>query len=454
MKLHFYGGAETVTGSNYLFETGDLKVLVDCGLFQGTRFSEEHNYEPFPFHPAEIDYLLVTHSHTDHAGRIPKLYKDGFRGQIIATEPTAAIMPVALEDTLERIKDEAHDMGHVPLYRKDHLHEAMQLVRGVPYRTPVRLNEWVTITFHESSHILGSANIEVIVKEPKKIQRLIFSGDVGNPPTPLLNPLEYPHDADYVVIESAYGNRKHEDRDQRRNKLENIIVETAKNKGVLIIPSFALERIQELLLEIEELVQQHKIPHCPVFVDSPLAIRLTEVYGRFPHYFNQHARKLLEKANGFQFPWLKFTKTVDESKQINEVPTPKIIIAGSGMSQGGRVLHHESRYLSGPHNTLLFVGYQVKGSLGRRILEGAPEVKIFGKTVPVRCKVSAIGGYSAHADQDGLIEFIRQAHQGRGVKKVFIVQGELDEAQGLAQQIGEQLHIPTQIPSTGTVVAI
>lgn len=455
MKLHFYGGAQTVTGSNYLLEVGNVKILIDCGLFQGTRFSEELNYERFPFDPSDIDYLVVTHSHTDHTGRIPKLYREGFRGQIITTEPTAGIMPVALDDTLERIKEEAHDMHHPPLYRRDDLNEAMRMIHPVPYKTPFRLNQSATLTFHESSHILGSAIVEFMVREPSVTKRIVFTGDLGNPPTPLLNPIEYVRDADYLIIESAYGNRHHEDRDQRRSKLQQIISETVARKGVLIIPSFALERIQELLLEIEELVQQHRIPNCPVFVDSPLAIRLTRVYSRFSKFFNAHAIHLLEKYQGFfQFPWLTFTESVQESKQINDVPPPKIIVAGSGMSQGGRILHHESRYLSGHDNTILFIGYQVTGSLGRRIFDGDKEVSILGRKVSVQCSVKAIGGYSAHADQDGLMEFVRQANDGRGLQKVFVVQGEPDEAQGLVQRITQDLKISADMPAPGTIVAI
>lgn len=448
MRVHFFGGAKTVTGSNYLLEAGGLKILIDCGLFQGTRYNEEHNYLPFPFDPSEIDYLVVTHTHADHIGRIPKLYGDGFRGQIITSEPTAALLPIALEDTLEHISVEGKQLGHPPLFKKNDLTESIRLVRGVSYAKTIQFNSAVSVTLHEASHILGSSILEFMVKEegaPEK--RMLFSGDLGNPPAPLLNPIDYVKDADYAVIESAYGNRIHEDRAIRRDLLQKAIIETVERGGVLMIPSFAVERIQELLLEIDILMEGQKIPSVPVYLDSPLAIKMTDVYGTFSHYFNASAVEVLKDHGGlFKFPWLTFTLSVDDSKRINTVEPPKIIIAGSGMSQGGRIIHHESRYLSDPKNSILFVGYQVEGSLGRRILQGDPEVKILGNTVPVRCHVEAIGGYSAHADQEGLLKFIAKSNEGRGLKKVFVVQGEEDSAVTLAGKITSDLHVPSVVP--------
>jgi len=445
MRLNFYGGAKTVTGANYLLEVDDLKILVDCGLFQGTRFSEELNYNPFAYNPSEIDYLLITHNHADHIGRIPKLYRDGFRGVILCTEPVREILPVALKDTLEHILDEAQDMGHPPLYKESDVLAATELIRGAQYQKPVTLNDSVTVIFHESSHILGAAILEIIVANQK---RIIFTGDLGNPPAPLLNGIDYVKDADYVIIESAYGGRIHEDRDTRRDILQRVITETIQRGGVLMIPSFAVERIQELLLEIDILMEGKRIPPIPVYLDSPLAIRMTEIYGRFSSYFNAAAMSILKHHGGFfRFPWLTFTPTVQDSKRINDVEAPKIIIAGSGMSQGGRIIHHEMRYLPGADNTILFIGYQVEGSLGRRILNGEPKVRIKGEEVPVRCRIQAIGGYSAHADQQGLLKFVAKSNEGRGVKRVFVVQGEEASADALAQKITSDLNIPAYVPS-------
>jgi len=455
MKLHFYGGAQSVTGANYLLESGDLKILVDCGLFQGSRYSETWNYEPFPFDPREIDYVLITHSHADHMGRIPKLYRDGFRGQIITTEPTKAIMSIALDDSLDKIRDEANQDGHAPLYRKDHIHKSLEMTHTVQYRHPVRLHERATATFHEVSHILGSAAIEIVVRDVGTTKRILFSGDVGNPPTLLLNPIDYVRDADYVIIESAYGNRLHENRNERRDILQEVITETVDRGGVLMIPSFAIERIQELLLEFHVLFQEQRIPEVPVFVDSPLAIKITNMYGQYSRYFRPEAIDMLKESGGlFQFPWLTFTPTVAESKEINSVPAPKVIIAGSGMSQGGRILHHEIRYLPDEQNTILFIGYQVQGSLGRKIFDREPLVQILGQSVAVRSRVEAIGGYSAHADQTGLLEFVARANEGRGIKKVFIVQGESDSALALAEKITEKISIPAMVPRVDEIIAI
>lgn len=452
MKLHFYGGAKSVTGANYLVEVGGLRLLVDCGLFQGSYFNEDLNYEKFEYDPATIDYVFITHSHADHIGRLPKLYKEGFRGKVIASEPTKGIFEVAIYDTLDKVIIDAEDMGRPPLYTKREVNRLMTYVEGVPYQKPLKLSDSVTVTLRNASHVLGSSMIEIEATEDGKQKRLVFTGDLGNPPTPLLQPIDYIEDADYVVIESAYGNRFHEDREVRRDILENVIKETMDQGGALMIPSFAIERTQELLLELDVLFEAGKLPKVPVFVDSPLAINITKVYGQFSGYFNSGAISILKDNEGlFNFPWLTFTPSVQESKHINDVPAPKIIIAGSGMSQGGRILHHESRYLSDPRSMILFIGYQVKGSLGRRILDGDKEVSIFGRKITIRCQVRSIGAYSAHADQNGLLKFISHAKQGNRLKRVFTVQGEDDSATALAKKITEDFNIEASAPGFGEV---
>jgi len=452
MKLHFYGGAKSVTGANYLLEVGGLRILVDCGLFQGSYYNEDFNYEKFEYDAATVDFVFITHSHADHMGRLPRLYKDGFRGKVIVTEPTQGILEVAIYDTLDKIVIDAEDMGRPPLYTKREVDRILPFIEGVPYQRAIKLNETVTATLHNASHVLGSAMIEIVAKENGEDKRIVFTGDLGNPPTPLLQPIDYIENADYVVIESAYGNRFHEDREVRRDILQSVIKETMDRQGILMIPSFAIERTQELLLELDVLFEAGKLPKVPVFVDSPLAINITKVYGQFSRYFNPGAISILKDNQGlFNFPWLTFTPNVQESKHINEVPAPKIIIAGSGMSQGGRILHHEARYLSGPDNTILFIGYQVKGSLGRRIMDGESQVTIFGKKISVHCHVRSIGAYSAHADQNGLLKFVSHAKQGGRLKKVFTVQGEEDSATDLAKKIIEDFSIEAHAPGFGEV---
>ncbi len=459
MKLTFYGGATHVTGSNYLLEAGGLRILVDCGMIQGSRYNDEMNHEKFGYDVPSVDYLFITHSHVDHMGRVPKLYHDGFRGVIYASEPTAGIVAAALPDTLDKVVSEARDNNVPPLYDKRDMEGAIALFRPVPYLQRLKLNHLVTVIGHDSGHVLGSTIWEFFVEENGVTKRIAFPGDIGNPPSVLLHDIDYVRGVDYTLVESAYGNRLHEARAERKQMLLDTIEETFRRSGVLMIPSFAIERTQELLLELDSLFEAGTLPNMPVFVDSPLAIKITTEYGNYSNYFNEGARELLKDNKGiFQFSWLKFTPSVAESKHINDAPAPKIIIAGAGMSQGGRILHHEMRYLPDSRNTILFVGYQVQGSLGRRIKDGAREVSIFGQHIPVHCHVSTIGAYSAHADQNGLIEYIRQANlpssaeasAGKGtLKKCFVVQGEEDAAIALAERAKKELGVDAVVPRLG-----
>ncbi len=444
MKITFYGGTKIVTGANYLLDSGKKKILVDCGLFQGSKYAEGMNYEKFAYDASEIDYVFVTHSHTDHSGRLAKLYKDGFRGELIASKPTLDMIRIALPDNMNLIKEEAAKEGHEPLFNAEDLDGVLSLARGVDYEEEIELGDGLVARLLDAGHILGSSIVEISF-EGKKIY---FSGDLGNPPTPLLQPTVFVKNADYVVIESAYGSRIHEDKIERREILEKVIDDTISHGGTLMVPSFAMERTQELLYEINELMNHNRIPHVPVFVDSPLAINLTEVYRKYPQYFNKTASYLIESGDDiFNFPNLKMTRTVDESKSINNVVGPKVIIAGSGMSNGGRILHHEQRYLSDSKSTILFVGYQVEGTLGRKILDGQKEVSIFGQAIPINCQVRAIGGYSAHADQNMLTEWTKSAAIGGKLKNVFVVQGEEESADALAARIKKDIGVTATVPS-------
>ncbi len=429
MKLTFFGGAQSVTGANYLLESGDFKMLVDCGLHQGSKYAEDLNYEAFGYHPSEIKFVFITHSHIDHVGRLPKLYRDGFRGRVYVTHQTAELMAIALPDNMKHIISEADAEGHAPLFEQKDLDGVMDLVKGVDYGEVMDLEDGITAVLHDAGHVLGSSIIEIKWQNGKNI---FFSGDLGNPPTPLLKPTEFVHNANYVVVESAYGDRVHEERGERREKLASVIKETVQRNAVLMIPSFALERTQDLLFELNELHVSGGIPSLPIFIDSPLAIKLTGVYEKY--------------VTNLHFKGIKMTPTSDESKHINNVPPPKIIIAGSGMSQGGRILHHEIRYLPDPNNTIMFVGYQVDGSLGRRIQKGEKEVTIFGERIPVRCHVETLGGYSAHADQPALLHWVKEANTGNSLKKVFVVQGEEQAAKTLANLIHDNLNIDAIVP--------
>lgn len=456
MKITFCGGAGAVTGANYLLEINDAskpagvcRILVDCGLAQGSHFAELHNFDPFLYNPASIDAVFVTHAHIDHTGRLAKLIRDGFKGMVYSTAPTRDFAELLLLDSQHILHEEAERVGKPDLYEERHIGDLMQRWHSVPYHEEIDVSPAVHATLYSAGHILGSASI-LIKAEGKSI---LFSGDLGNQPAPLIGPAEVPVQADYCLIESAYGDRLHEGLDNRYQKLERVILETLKEGGVLMIPAFALERTQILLLEMHEMIEKHQIPQVQIFIDSPLAIKLTAVYNLYRDFLKPEVARHFNGVDQlFKFPGLHMTPTTDDSKAINHAPNPKIIIAGSGMSHAGRILHHELRYLSDPKSTLLIFGYQAEGSLGRRLLDGAKSVHILGTEVRVRAHIKAIGAYSAHADQRQLMQWIAPLKEK--VKKVFVVQGEGSSSAVLAEKMRSELNIDAVVPTAGQVVEL
>ncbi len=448
MRLTFYGAAHEVTGSNYLLESQGVKILIDCGLHQGSHYAERENFEPFPYDPKEIHAVFVTHSHLDHVGRIPQLLKGGFHGTVYSTKATKDFSELMLLDSEHILTKEAEREKKPPLYTEADIQEVMELWRGFDYHAPIVVGPF-TITFFDAGHILGSAIVQ-IETEGKKI---LFSGDLGNMPATIIRPTEKIDAADYCIMESTYGDRLHADVGKREEMLEDVIEDTVKSGGTLLIPAFAMERTQELLFHMHELMEGGRIPQVPVFIDSPLAIKLTAVYKKYERLFNPETQALAKSGDDIlNFPGLRLTLTTEQSKEINDVPPPKVIIAGSGMSQGGRILHHEVRYLPDPKSTILFIGYQAVGSLGRNIMDGADEVKIFGEKVSVHCKKRNIPGYSAHADQGMLLNWLRPMRTT--LKKVFLVHGEENSAKALAQKIIDELAVNAVVPVVGQTVEL
>lgn len=447
-KVTFYGGTGSVTGANFLLEADGKRILIDCGLTQGSKLADDINWELFPYSPKEVDMLFVTHSHVDHIGRIPKLLHEGFRGKIYSTKPTKGLSLPMLEDTAG-ILSKNTALGLDKMYSPENIKLALSLWEGFDYHEKITITPNLEVSFFNAGHILGSAMV-VFTYNGKKI---MFTGDLGNSPSPILPDTEKVPDVDYLIMESVYGDRNHESRDERRKFLEEVIEDNYKRKGTLIIPTFSLERSQELLFELDALVEGKRIPVMPIFLDSPLAIRLTDVFKQYREYFNEAAQKAMSHDKYlFDFPGLHSTLKSEESRMIANVPNPKIVIAGSGMSTGGRVVHHERHYLPDPNNTLLLAGYQAVGSPGRLIQEGVKTVRISGEDVVVKAHIVTIFGYSGHKDSDGLLNFVEDMQNS--IKKVFVVMGEPKSSMFLVQKLRDNLGIEAYAPEQGTSVEL
>lgn len=444
MKISFFGACGEVTGSNFLLETEGKKILFDCGLFQGVNSAEERNYAEFPFEAKTIDFVVICHAHLDHVGRLPKLAREGFRGKIFSTAPTKELAGLVMEDNEKLMREEAARNNHEPLYSKDDIAMVMELFETITYRQTIEISPNIKLTLKNAGHILGSA-VAQIEAEGKK---LVYSSDLGNTPSLLLDPPETFENADYIVCESTYGGRIHEDIGRRQEKLAKIISETVAQNGVLLIPSFAIERTQELLHDIESFCTTGGCEKPTFYLDSPLAQKVTSVFGKYPEFLRENIK---DEKDLFGLDRLRITSTVEESKSINDAATPKVIIAGSGMMNGGRILYHALRYLTDENNALLFVGYQAHGTLGRKLFEGETEVKIFGEKITVRAQTKSIGSYSAHADMPQLLDWISSIS---GCRQVFVCHGEVEQATILASEIKEQLKINAEIPTIGKVYTL
>ncbi len=430
-----------MTGSCIYIETENTKFIVDCGMFQGSRFAREENFEPWSFRPEELDFVLLTHAHVDHCGRLPKLSKDGFKGKIYCTPATRDLSEIILLDSAKVIKEEAIKHGQPALFKEQDVFDLMPQFWGLNYGEKLRLASDVEIRLRDAGHILGSSIIEAWIKDGEAEKKIVFSGDLGNPPAPLVRDTEFIDEADFVVIESTYGGRIHEPAELRSDLLRRLILETIGQGGVLMIPTFALERTQEILYELDHLSDSRQIPKVPVFIDSPLAIKALDIYKHYENLFDDEARKRLAEGDDiFRFEGLELTATSEQSKKINHIPPPKVIIAGSGMSNGGRILFHLKLYLPGVNNHLLIISYQADGSLGRELKDGAKIVTIDEEKVGVKAQVTAIGSYSSHADQPKLLHWLKMINK-KTPKQVFVNHGEHESAMLLAAGIREKLDL-------------
>ena len=402
-KVTFCTGVGTVTGANFLFESSKgTRILIDCGLVQGERVAMEENHEAFPYDLSSIDALFITHAHLDHVGRIAKLVKDGYKGPIYSTPETRELAEVVLNDAVGILAMEAKQEGGEPLYGLDDVAAIWPSWKTTKYHEAFQL-KYLSIYLKDAGHILGSSMFEITDGDKK----ILFTGDLGNSPAPLLRDSEPVGDVDFMVMESVYGDRNHEQRQDRTAKLERIIKDTISRNGTLVIPSFAIDRTQVLLYELNNMVEQKIIPSIPVFVDSPMAIHSTEIYKRSTDLFNDHVQSQIKNGdNIFAFPHLEYTLSKEEAGAIAHTKPPRIILAGSGMSVGGRIISHEADALADTKNTVLLVGYQTAGSLGRQLADGARKVRIHGQDITVKAHVETLYGYSAHKDSDHLVEFV------------------------------------------------
>ncbi len=445
LSITFARGARRVTGSNFLLEAKDgdttTRILVDCGLSQGEQYCETVNTETFSYDPASVDAIFFTHAHADHIGLFPKLVKDGFRGKAYATAPTRSLMPVMLEDSVKLMKTEAERCGYAAPYDAPDVDRAVSMLESVSYGHTTRVGP-MSVTLYNAGHILGSAVVCVDVFG----KRIAFTGDLGRVPTMLVPDRDVPEKVDVLITESVYGNRIHGSIEKSEAALFDAIRHAARMKGTLLIPAFSLERTQIILAALDKEMTSGGIPRLPVFMDSPLAARVTAIYRQYPEFLREEVRARLNGGDDpFAFPSLKVTEGMDESKAIDHAPTPKVIVAGAGMSHGGRIRRHEATYLPDPKTAMLLVGYQVPGSLGRRVKDGAKHVQIDGQSVRVRAKVLSTDGFSAHADRDDLMTFVEQV----APKRVFVVLGETEAASFLAQRISGFLGLPVDVPREG-----
>ncbi|MCP4417064.1 MAG: MBL fold metallo-hydrolase [Chloroflexi bacterium] len=461
MEITFHGAVRTVTGSQHLVEVNGLKILLDCGLYQGSRKKSYKRNQELPFNAEEVDILVLSHAHIDHSGNIPNLVKSGFKGDIVCTYATRDLCAIMLRDSA---KIQKYDIAYVnkkrkrndlpplePIYTIKDAMESLKNFIGIGYERPYKLTPNITLTFHDAGHILGSAIVVLDIEDQdeKRDIRLVFSGDIGRPDRPILRNPAFLDRADVLLIESTYGNRYHANLDEATDKLEKIVNETCQRGGNLIVPAFAVGRTQELVYRLHKLVETRNIsPNLPVYVDSPLAIDATGIYRLHPEAYDEETHQFLaedQHGDPFGFDMMRYTRTTAESKELNFLRDPAVIISASGMAEAGRILHHLKNNIEDPRNTILIVGWQAPHTLGRRIVEKQPTVRIFGEEYQLKAQVATINGLSAHADRTELLEWA--SHLQKRPSHTFIVHGEEEASLALAEALRQkqgfaEVHVP------------
>lgn len=458
MKLTTLGGAMRVTGSSYLIETDKVKFLLDYGMFQGSAEEERLNEELPSFNPGDIDFVILSHAHIDHSGRLPLLVKQGFHGSIYATTATVELSEIMLLDSANIQESDAEwenkrrtRSGNPliePLYTQSDARRALAQFKPMHYNASFHITPEIRVRFQDAGHILGSAIVELWITEGEEITKLVFSGDLGMPNKPIIKDPTFINEADYLIMETTYGNKEHEPIDQAFDQLVQIIEETTANNGSVIIPAFSVGRTQELIYQLNEYYERKEISEAqrvPIYIDSPMAQKATQVFAENSMSFDEDAQELIRSGdNPFVFKNLHFTKDVEESKMLNKTRFPRVIISASGMATAGRVRHHLKHHLWDPNSAVVFVGFQAEGTLGRILLEGAKEVKLFGEEIAVKAKIVNVDGFSGHADKDMLNEWYDKFT--KKPNEVFLVHGEADQmmpfAEGLRSRDDAIVHTP------------
>ncbi len=466
MRIQFLGAVRNVTGSRHRLQIAGKTILLDCGLFQGRRQDFFDRNQRFEFDPTTVDMVLLSHAHIDHSGNIPTLVRQGFAGHIYATPATMDLCSAMLRDSAHVL---AADVAYVnkkrarkgeppvhPLYSLDDALEAVEQFLGVGYNRPIPLADGATATFRDAGHILGSAMIEIAVRENGRNLKVVYSGDLGRPGLPILRDPYVVQDVDTLILESTYGDRTHDSPSEAEDQLRRVILETVNRGGKIIIPAFAVGRTQELVYALHRLTLARKIPELPVFVDSPLAVNVTEIFRLHPECYDREINAFMERADvedAFGFRRLRYIRDVEESKALNSLKQPAVIISASGMCEAGRILHHLKNNIEDSRNTILFVGFQAEQTLGRKLVDGWKKVNIFGEEYTVRAAVERIDGYSAHADRNELLDYVRRVRQ-TGLRRVFIVHGEEAASLSLAAALKEMGVPEVHVPMPGDTVEL